>query len=228
MHKLTIAIDGPAGSGKSTVAKTVAKRLGYTYIDTGAMYRAAACASLQRDIPVEDAEAVVGLTNQLSMRFETADDTQKLYVDNTDVSEAIRTPEVTRLSSPVSAIPGVRVRLVEMQREMGKHGGVVMEGRDIGTVVFPNAEIKVFMTASAEERAKRRCNEMLAKGLHADLGEVAAQMRERDLRDSTRQHSPLTQAEDAVRIDTDGMSIEDVVETVLKLHDERVKELCTG
>lgn len=228
MCRFTVAIDGPAGSGKSTVARMVAEQLGYTYIDTGAMYRACAWASIKYGIPLENEPAIVDLTQKLTMHFEKQDSKQRLYVDGTDVTEAIRTPEVTQLSSPVSAIAGVRKRMVEMQREMGKDGGVVMEGRDIGTVVFPDAEVKVFLTASDEERARRRHREMVAKGMQADIETVAGQMKERDLRDSTREHAPLTQAEDAVRIDTDGMTIDEVVDAVLQIHNERATGCFTG
>jgi len=154
MTRPIVAIDGPAGAGKSTVAKGVAERLGYIYVDTGAMYRAVALKVIREKIAVSDHAAIAALARRLDIRFEKVGDEQRIFVDGEDVTEAIRTAEATRLSSPVSAIKGVRKRLVELQRKMGERGGIVMEGRDIGTVVFPNAEVKVFLTAS--ERAGGR------------------------------------------------------------------------
>lgn len=228
MRKPIIAIDGPAGSGKSTVAQGVAKRLGYLYIDTGAMYRAVAVKTLEAGIPLDEPDRIVELANRLNIYFRQVSGKQRIYADGDDVTEAIRTPEATRLSSPVSAIPGVRHRLVEVQRRMGAPGGAVMEGRDIGTYVFPNAEVKVYLTASAEERARRRCKDLEAAGLPADPRQVAADIRERDERDSTRAMAPLRQADDAVLINTDGLDIEQVVRAVIAVHDRRMKECSTG
>ena len=228
MRKPIIAIDGPAGSGKSTVAKIVAERLGYTYIDTGAMYRAVAVKSMEAGIELEEADRIVELANGLNIRFGQIDSVQHIFADNDDLTTAIRTPEATKLSSPVSAIPGVRHRLVELQRSMGEQGGVVMEGRDIGTYVFPNAELKVFMTATPEERARRRCKDLENIGQAADIEKVAADIRERDDRDSSRAMAPLRQAEDAELIITDGMSIEDVVRAIIEIHGRRVAKSCTG
>lgn len=219
-RKPIIAIDGPAGAGKSTIAKRIAAALGYIYIDTGAMYRAVAWKSIQVGIPLEDADAITVLSVSMSIYFDRADG-QRVIADGADVTEAIRTHEVTQLSSPVSAISGVRRRLVDMQREMGAAGGVVMEGRDISTVVFPNAEVKVFLTASAEERARRRLLELREKGDESTLEELIAQMRERDLRDSTRDDSPLKQADDAVAVDTDNLTIDEVVEAILEVCNRR-------
>lgn len=228
MRKPIVAIDGPAGSGKSTVAKFVAARLGYTYIDTGAMYRAVAVMAMRAGVSLEEPEKIVELANELEIEFVQLDSKQRILVDGQDLTEVIRTPEATKLSSPVSAIPGVRHRLVEIQREMGAQGGVVMEGRDIGTYVFPNAELKVFLTASPEERARRRCKDLHYAGIEADQETVARDIRERDERDSTRAMAPLKQAEDAVCLNTDGMSIDEVVDAVLELHNRRIKECCTG
>jgi len=199
----------------------LAEILGYIYIDTGAMYRAVAWKSLQERLDISQQAEITTLAEAMDIRFLRGNG-QRIFADDTDVSEAIRTPEVTRLSSPVSAIPGVRKRLVEMQREMGKEGGIVMEGRDIGTVVFPDAEVKIFLTASLEERARRRAAELEAKGQKADPKVVASEIKERDERDSTRQHAPLRQAPDAVHVDTDGMDIEQVVQTVLSIYREKV------
>lgn len=213
---LTVAIDGPAGAGKSSVARRVADTFGYTYIDTGAMYRAIAWKGTQLGLAPEDAEALsrVAAATQIAFR-RAADGTQRVYADGADVTEAIRTPEITRLSSPVSAVPGVRSALVRAQQAMGHGGGVVMEGRDIGTVVFPRADVKVYLDASEEERARRRWGEMQAKGMATDMAELLARQRERDRRDSTRADSPLRAAPDAVRIDTNDMSMEEVVEAVV-------------
>lgn len=221
MSKPIIAIDGPAGAGKSTVAKGVAERLGYLYIDTGAMYRAVAWKALESDVPISNHKAVVRLALNTDVSLSMVDGEQHVFADGEDVTQAIRTPEATRASSPVSAIPGVRKRLVELQRNMAAEGGVVMEGRDIGTVVFPNAEVKIFLTASADERARRRVEQMKEMGIEAEHAKIAAEMRERDLRDSSRADAPLVQAIDAILLDTDGMSIEQVIDAIVAIHNER-------
>lgn len=223
-----IAIDGPAGAGKSTVAKGVAERLGYIYIDTGAMYRAVALKVLQEKIPITDHARITTLANRLDIRFEKVDGEQRIFVDGEDVTEAIRTPEASRLSSAVSAIKGVRKRLVELQRKMGESGGVVMEGRDVGTVIFPNAEVKVFLTASAEERARRRTNQLKEIGIEADIEQVAREISERDLRDSSRSEAPLKQAPDAVLIESDSMTVDQVIDAIIALHNERIAPKTDG
>lgn len=220
-----MAIDGPAGAGKSTVARRVASALGCTYIDTGAMYRAVALKGLREGVPVEDEEATARLAAAARIGFAPGSDgEQRVLLDGEDVTEAIRSPEATRLSSPVSAIPAVRRVLVQRQQELGAGGGVVMEGRDIGTVVFPRAEVKVFLTASEEERARRRWLQLTQMGEPVTLEEVRARQRERDLRDISRADSPLTPAEDAVVIDSDGLSVDEVVERVLALCRERMTD----
>lgn len=218
MHKPIIAIDGPAGAGKSTVAKGVADRLGYLYIDTGAMYRAIAWKVLQAGIAVSDAKSVVALAIRTRIRLSIVDGEQHVFADGEDISRQIRSPEATRAASPVSAIPGVRKRLVELQREMAEEGGVVMEGRDIGTVVFPNAQVKIFLTASAEQRAERRVKQMREMGLEADIKQIAAEMRDRDLRDSSRADAPLTQAPDAILVDTDHMTVDQVIDAIVAVY----------
>lgn len=218
MHKPIIAIDGPAGAGKSTVAKGVADRLGYLYIDTGAMYRAIAWKVLQAGIAVSDAKSVVALAMRTRIRLSIVDGEQHVFADGEDISRQIRSPEATRAASPVSAIPGVRKRLVELQREMAEEGGVVMEGRDIGTVVFPNAQVKIFLTASAEQRAERRVKQMREMGLEADIKQIAAEMRDRDLRDSSRADAPLTQAPDAILVDTDHMTVDQVIDAIVAVY----------
>jgi cytidylate kinase len=227
MTKPIIAIDGPAGAGKSTVAKAVADRLGYLYIDTGAMYRAVAWKALEANVPISDQQAVVALAMRTDVSLATINGEQHVFADGEDVSQAIRTPEATRASSPVSALPGVRKRLVELQRKMAADGGVVMEGRDIGTVVFPHAEVKIFLTATAEERARRRVEQMREMGIQADPAKIAAEMRERDLRDSSRADSPLQQAPDAVLLDTDGMSVEQVIDAIIAIHNQKVSGQCS-
>ncbi|MDH7601594.1 MAG: (d)CMP kinase [Armatimonadota bacterium] len=222
MKRPIIAIDGPAAAGKSTVAKKVAEKLGYIYIDTGAMYRAVAWKALKENVPITDHARITALANRMDIRFEKTNGEQRVIVDGEDVTEEIRTPEASRLSSAVSAIKGVRKRLAELQRKIGETGGVVMEGRDIGTVIFPNAEVKVFLTASAEERARRRAGQLREIGIDADVAEVAREISERDLRDSSRSEAPLKQAPDAVLIETDSLSIDEVVEKIIALHNERL------
>lgn len=218
LKRITIAIDGPSGAGKSTVARRLAHDLGYTYIDTGAMYRAVALASVDHAIPLENEEALIGLAQNSRIGFAPGmDGGQRVLLDDRDVTEDIRSKEATRLSSPVSAIPGVRRVLVAQQQAMGAGGGVVMEGRDIGTVVFPRAELKVFLTASEEERARRRWKQLQEAGQTATVEEILQQQRERDARDSSRADSPLAAASDAVTIESDGMPFEAVVERILGL-----------
>lgn len=222
MSSPIIAIDGPAGAGKSTVARMVADRLGYLYIDTGAMYRAVAHKVIEEGIPLSDHAKIAALARRMDIHFEVIRGEQHIFADGEDVTQAIRTPEATRLSSPVSAIQGVRKRLVELQRRMGEAGGVVMEGRDIGTVVFPNAEVKIFLTASAMERARRRAEQLKEMGMEADIEQIASEIRERDLRDSSRRHAPLKQAPGAALVETDNMSVEQVVDAIVAIHNERV------
>ncbi len=214
--KLIIAIDGPAGSGKSTIAKLLAKRLSYLYIDTGAMYRAITYKALREGLDLKDKKALVELARKTTIVLENKEEGLEVYVDNQKVTEKIRTPEVTNSVSYLAKLAGVRERMVNLQREMGKGGGVVLEGRDIGTVVFPEADYKFYLDASLEERAKRRFRELKAKGHRAHLEEVEEEMRVRDWRDKGRAIGPLKVAEGAILIDSTGMSIEEEVEAVLK------------
>ena len=217
-NKCTIAIDGPAGSGKSTVARKLAQRLGYIYVDSGAMYRAVAYRVLQAGLDVDgDADKISKLAAQLHFEFRPVDGQPHLFVDGEDVEEAIRAPAVGNLSSPVSAIPQVREHLVAVQRRMAEESGVVMEGRDIGTVVLPDAEVKIFLTASVQERARRRQQQLLEKGIYRDLEDILREQRERDHRDSSRDVAPLREAQDATKVITDGMTEDEVVDLLEKI-----------
>ncbi len=217
MKQMVIAIDGPAGAGKSSVAKRVAQSLGYRYLDTGALYRALAWKALQRGLRPQDTRYIIEMTRETRVELLQQNGEQRVLVDGQDVTEAIRTPEVGNLASPISAIPEVREILLDWQREFGKQGGTVAEGRDTGTVVFPNAEVKVFLTASLDERARRRHKELLERGIDISFEQVKLDMEARDQRDSTRHIAPLRPAPDAVVIDTSNMSLEQVVEEVLAL-----------
>ncbi|MDD5555946.1 MAG: (d)CMP kinase [bacterium] len=218
--RVSIAIDGPVGSGKSTVARLVARRLGSTYIDTGAMYRAVALKARRRGIRWDDADAMAALARDTSVELRpaaAAGVTSTVLLDGEDVSRAIRETEIGRGASDIAVIPGVRRALVSMQRRMAAAGGVVMEGRDIGTVVLPEAGLKVFLAGSVEERARRRFLELKAKGASPVMREVVEEVRARDLQDSTRADSPLKKADDAVEIDTTNMTIDDVVAEIVRL-----------
>lgn len=214
-EKLIIAIDGPAGSGKSTTAKLLAKKLGYLYIDTGAMYRAVTLYAIKNNL-LDDEKKIIDLANQLNIELKFEDGQTKVSVNGKDVTEEIRSLEVNQNVSPVSKIEGVRKILVQKQKEMGKNGGVVMEGRDITTVVFPNADVKIYLTASIDERAKRRALEFAQKGQQVDIEQVKQNILDRDRIDSSRDVSPLKKSPDAVEIDTSNLSIEQQVEQILE------------
>lgn len=214
-EKLIIAIDGPAGSGKSTTAKLLAKKLGYLYIDTGAMYRAVTLYAIKNNL-LDDEKKIIDLANQLNIELKFENGQTKVSVNGKDVTEEIRSLEVNQNVSPVSKIEGVRKILVQKQKQMGKNGGVVMEGRDITTVVFPNADVKIYLTASIDERARRRALEFAQKGQQVDIEQVKQNILERDRIDSSRDVSPLTKSPDAVEIDTSNLSIEQQVEQILE------------
>ena len=216
MKKIVVAIDGPAGAGKSTIAKLAAEKLGYAYIDTGAMYRSVAWKFLQTG-KAFDEDFISGLSKTMLIDFKPEAKINRVFVDGTEVTDAIRTPEVTAIVSRVAAIGAVREAMVDQQRRMGEAGGVLMDGRDIGTVVFPNAQLKIFLTASVEERARRRYAEMVAKGQQVDLQQLQADIAERDKQDSERVISPLRQAEDALLLDTSDMGISEVTDRILQL-----------
>lgn len=222
-RNLVIAIDGPAASGKSTTARLVAERLGYTYIDTGAMYRAVTLAVLRNGIDPADDGAVSALARNLHISFLRHPDTGELHtlLNGEDVRQQLRTPEVTRNVSAVSSYAGVRTPVVALQQQMGEQGGVVMDGRDIGTVVFPNADLKIFMVADLGARAARRHVELQHQGAEIGLDNLATELAERDRHDSTRHHSPLRKADDAIEIDTSGLTIQQQVERVLELVKQR-------
>jgi cytidylate kinase len=212
MKKPIVAIDGPAGSGKSTIAKLLAKRLQFLHIDSGALYRGVALMALQAKAPLDHEDKVLGAVDSATFEFRWIDGVNLLHIDGKNVGAAIRTEEVSAASSQVSAYPSIRAHLLGLQRTLGEMGGVVMEGRDIGTVVFPQAEVKIFLTASLDARAKRRAAELEAKGQSVDLAKVKDEMARRDKQDSERAIAPLRQAADAKLVDTSGMSIESVLD----------------
>lgn len=216
--KINIAIDGPAGAGKSTVARKVARQLGYIYIDTGAMYRAIALQVLRSGINIDNQQQLDCLLNQVSISLSyTADGEQMIFLNGADVSREIRTAEVSALASPVSQKQAVRSKLVHMQQELARDGGVVMDGRDIGSNVLPNAECKIFLTADLEERARRRFLEMQDKGHKVVLEQLQQDILQRDKNDQERDLNPLLRVADACLVDTTNMSLAEVVETVVQL-----------
>lgn len=220
--RLSIAIDGPAAAGKSTIAKKVAKKLSYTYVDTGAMYRALTYKCLQEKVDLKNEQAVTKMLEQTNIELRQNGENQEVYVDGVNVTDVIRTQEVSNQVSHVAKIKEVRQEMVELQREMAKDGGVVMDGRDIGTNVLPHAELKIFMIASASERAKRRLKDLQAKGEHAELSQLEQEISLRDKMDSERKIDPLKKAEDAIEIDSTSLSIDEVVEKILHLVNERM------
>ncbi len=220
---MIIAIDGPAGAGKSTIAKELARRLHYLYIDTGAMYRAVAWKVLQDEIEFENVTRIGQLAAECTIELAGSVDDLRVRLDDRDITGEIRTPQVSQTASIVSAIPAVRRALVAQQQELGRVGNVVMEGRDIGTVVFPQAEVKIFLDATTEARAHRRFAEDEQQGIAASVEETRAAIESRDNRDSSRADSPLVQAADAVYIDSSKFTIEEVIEHVIQIIKEATK-----
>lgn len=225
MKELIIAIDGPSGAGKSTLSKLLAQRLDYIHLDTGAMYRCVALAAMTQEIDPGDQEGLGTLAQQLRIEFVHTPAGDIVLLDGRDVSTAIRTPEVSLLTSKVSAVPQVRGALVALQRRLGESGGVVLEGRDIGTVVFPRAQVKFFLNATAAERGQRRYDELNAKGVKVSLPQTISEVIARDLADSEREHAPLLQADDAVVIDSTNLTIDEVLALMVDVVQKRRKEL---
>lgn len=219
---MQIAIDGPASSGKSTVAKIVATQLGFVYVDTGAMYRAATVLAQQLGLDYGDEAGLMAQLTQAVIQFQPDQAGQKVFLNGQDVTLTIRTPEITNNVSQVSALPAVRTEMVKRQRQIAEQGQVVMDGRDIGTTVLPQAAVKIFMVASAQERAKRRYAENMTKGIQTPLATLQAEIELRDQKDSTRAVSPLRKAADAIEIDTTQLTIEQVVAEILTIAKEKM------
>ncbi|MDH4421109.1 MULTISPECIES: (d)CMP kinase [Bacillus] len=215
--RISIAIDGPAAAGKSTVAKVVAKKLSYVYIDTGAMYRTLTYAALEQKVDIENEEKLMEVVKNVNIEFQQGENTQLVFLNGQDVSEVIRTPEVTNRVSIVAKHRLVREEMVRRQQELAEKGGVVMDGRDIGTHVLPDAEVKIFMLASVEERAERRHLENMNKGFDSNLEQLKEEIAQRDKLDSEREVSPLKKADDALELDTTSLSIEEVVQKIMSI-----------
>ena len=218
---LNIAIDGPAGAGKSTAAKSAAKELGFIYVDTGAMYRTIALYLLRNNTDIEDEEALQAALKEIDVRIAYEEGVQHMILNGEDVSGLIRTPEVSDMASRSSARPAVRKKLLDLQRQLAAREDVLMDGRDIGTAILPDAQLKIFLTASVAQRARRRYLEMKEKGEDCPLEEIRKEIEERDYRDMHREISPLMQAEDAVLLDTSDMSLKEVVDRIVSLAKER-------
>lgn len=216
-----VAIDGPAGAGKSTVAKEAAKQLGAVYVDTGAMYRAVALYAILNNL---DDESLIGELDNIKISLKYIDGVQKIYLLGEDVSDKIRTPEVSMGASKVATMPEVRIKLVELQRALADDQSVIMDGRDIGTYVFPNADVKIFLTASAEERAERRYKELIEKGMDTTKEEILADIIKRDKNDSGRSFAPLKKADDAVLVDSSKLSLEESIARVVQIISEGVEK----
>ncbi|GAA6113112.1 MAG: (d)CMP kinase [Apilactobacillus sp.] len=212
--KLQVAIDGPASAGKSTVAKLVATRFSYIYCDTGAMYRSTTLKAIRNNLPLDDEQVILKMLNDTEITFEPGEKQQKVFLDGNEVTNDIRQEDVTNNVSTVASLGAVRAELVERQQEIAAKGGIVMDGRDIGTTVLPNAEVKIFLIASVEERADRRFKDNEEKGIHVPLEQLKKEIEERDYKDSHREVSPLTKAADAIEIDTTSMSIDQVVDAI--------------
>ncbi len=219
---INIAIDGPAGAGKSTIAKTVSKELGYIYVDTGALYRTVGLNALRKGVDTKDAESVIATLDGLEVSLRFVDNEQRVFLGEEDVSAAIRQNEVSMAASNVSAIPRVREFLFDLQRNIAKNNNCLMDGRDIGTVVLPDAQIKLFLTASAEARADRRYKELIEKGQTVDYDVILQEIKDRDYQDSHREIAPLKQADDAILVDSTEMNLQETIDYMLNLIKERI------
>lgn len=222
MKRIIIAIDGPAASGKSSTARILAQKLGYIYLDTGAMYRACAVAAREAGVDISDHEAVSTLMDSLELKIIQSPEGNRLILGERDISQEIRTEEISRLASSISAIGVVRSKMVDLQRRLGEDKAVVLDGRDIGTVVFPQAELKIFLIADLEERARRRYNELCEKGQCHSFEEIVADLRQRDRNDSSRSLAPLVPAADAVHLDTSKLSLEEQAQIIYDLARQRI------
>ena len=219
MKRLSIAIDGPAGAGKSSVAKMLAKTIGYTYLDTGAMYRALTYAALSRGL--SETKDIIAMARALTMTVSPGETSMRVFLDGEEVTDFLRTPDVSAHVSAVSAIPEIRTLMVDLQRKLSEAGGTVLDGRDIGTVVLPHADVKIFLTASPRTRAIRRYQEMAETNPGITVDEIEADIRERDYKDSTRETSPLREAEDAVHLDNSNLTLEETAAAIRKICDEK-------
>lgn len=219
---INIAIDGPAGAGKSTIAKSLAHSLGYIYVDTGALYRAVGLNALRLGYDTKDEELVTSTLSKINVELKFADGVQKIYLNNEDVSEDIRTPQASMAASNVSAIASVREYLFDLQQNIADENNCIMDGRDIGTVVLPNAQVKIFLTASVEERASRRYKELMEKNIEIDYNSVLEEMEQRDFQDSNREIAPLKPADDAIIVDTTNKSLPQVINDIKNIVEERV------
>lgn len=219
---ISVAIDGPSGAGKSTVSRSVASKFNFIYVDTGALYRTIGLAAHRKGLDTKDKPSIIGILPELNIELKYNEQgEQRMYLNGEDVSADIRLPEISMCASNVSAMPEVREYLMDMQRQMAKRYDVIMDGRDIGTVILPDADVKIFLTASAEERANRRYKELVAKGINTSIEEVLEDMKKRDAQDSGRKTAPLKPAEDAVLLDTSDMSFEESVAAACKLITEK-------
>lgn len=212
-----VAIDGPAGAGKSTIAKLVASKKGYIYVDTGAMYRGLAVHFIKKGIDPENESEIIAALDSANVNIGYENGIQQIYLNDENITSMLRNEEVGNMASITSAVPKVRAKLLELQRTLAREKDVVMDGRDIGTAILPNADVKIYLTASAMTRAKRRFDELTAKGIPCDINEIAADIEERDRRDMTRETSPLKKADDAFLIDSSEMTIDEVVDEIIKL-----------
>ena len=217
MKKFNIAIDGPAGAGKSSIAKAVASRIKCIYIDTGAMYRSVGIFAHQSSVDLKNEKKIADLIEDMDMQIKCEEDGQHIYINGKDMNSLIRTPEASMAASSVALIPAVRLKLVELQRRIAENSSVIMDGRDIGTYVLPDADVKIFLTASVEERAGRRYKELIEKGQNCTLDEVISDMIARDKQDTEREFAPLKQAEDSILLDTTGLSFDESVNKVIDI-----------